>query len=385
MRYRNKIIDVYRGLAILSVVIVHTIQQTDSIIFRTGGYSSTRFSNFLALGKYGVELFFFISGFLLQQIYGSNSTQILNIRIYAMQRIFRIYPLWILFFLFEIVRFKISPRNNGNFANAISLTKGQSSIVHSPFVVTILTFTFLLFISASLWNSVPGGWSIQAEVFHYFLFLIIRKMTIKKIMIYYSALALLSIFFFEIFHEISSGSIAHSILAAYFRLNLYSTIFYFLLGVISCKLFFERNIANDLENVIDKNSNISWALIAFSLNLILPLAFGSNSQAVLFVFGMLLLGKVLLDIRFINSFLDKMGKYSYFIYFVHFRLLEILGGKSLSIERYIPKLLLGQADIFFSMLVIVISFSLLLAIPSWKLFEEPLLKFVRNRAKGDLK
>ena len=56
---RNLWIDVLRGLAILGVVLVHTMQTTNSLLV---GDRSVAFTYLIELGRYGVEVFFFISG-----------------------------------------------------------------------------------------------------------------------------------------------------------------------------------------------------------------------------------------------------------------------------------------------------------------------------------
>jgi peptidoglycan/LPS O-acetylase OafA/YrhL len=60
---------------------------------------------------------------------------------------------------------------------------GESNFLHSPAGVIVLTLSFTLFFSASLWNSViPGGWSIQAEVAHYILFPFIRRRSLNSVL-----------------------------------------------------------------------------------------------------------------------------------------------------------------------------------------------------------
>lgn len=69
---RNSYLDVLRGLAIVGVVSVHSIQYTELIIIEHSGPQSGTLTYFLSYGKYGVELFFFLSGFLLMSLYPLN-------------------------------------------------------------------------------------------------------------------------------------------------------------------------------------------------------------------------------------------------------------------------------------------------------------------------
>ena len=77
---RNPSLDILRGIAILAVVAVHVIANSNDVTYAiTGGkYMSEFFENTLNYGVYGVELFFFLSGWLLVSIYGINKNPTYN-------------------------------------------------------------------------------------------------------------------------------------------------------------------------------------------------------------------------------------------------------------------------------------------------------------------
>ncbi len=92
---RNPWIDILRGIAIFAVVAVHVIANSNDVTYSiTGGkYMSEFFENTLNYGVYGVELFFFLSGWLLVSIYGINKNQKFELGSYWKRRLARIMPL----------------------------------------------------------------------------------------------------------------------------------------------------------------------------------------------------------------------------------------------------------------------------------------------------
>lgn len=66
----NVQIDVLRGLAILGVLAAHVIVYTDLTLSKHGGTPSSEVNSVISAAKYGVEVFFFVSGYLMQALYG---------------------------------------------------------------------------------------------------------------------------------------------------------------------------------------------------------------------------------------------------------------------------------------------------------------------------
>ena len=366
---RNNWIDVLRGLAILGILSVHTIQITDVFSY---GDKSVAFTYVMGLGKYGVEVFFFISGWLLVSIYDIKGRNLG--KAYFARRLGRIYPLWLIFFCINLIILKI---------NGALFFGGQDLIdTHGITLITLLTLTFTLFISSALWNGViPGGWSIQAEVAHYLSFPLIRKTSLDlvlKISIGINAFTA-SVEFFKPKFEQYSLTLS-SILDAWIRLSFYSTSGYFLIGILSWIIF--SKITNGERN------NLSFSELGISHNtfiffcasmLIIPCPFGKQIEAIGYLSFMLLISIGILKNKMLSNFFRILGKYSYFIYFAHFIALNSINWVFKSNEFLFIKIL-PQQLLYLLILLYIMIFSLLFAIPSMKYIEKPIIK-IASRVK----
>lgn len=133
--YRLQYFDVARFLAIFGVIIVHVGQNS------LPGYV---FGDCYNLGRFGVQLFFVISGatvFLSFQKSQSYSKK--NVVVFYVKRFFRIVPLFVLMALLY------------------SLIDGNS------FVQSVLPWNG---INPYAYNNIEGGWSIWNEMYFYLIF-----------------------------------------------------------------------------------------------------------------------------------------------------------------------------------------------------------------------
>lgn len=89
---RIDFLDVLRGVAILSVLLVHVEQTAEYVLSKSPGSINGNITYVLSLGKYGVELFFTISGYLLYLIYYVNVRKKISVRGYFDKRVARILP-----------------------------------------------------------------------------------------------------------------------------------------------------------------------------------------------------------------------------------------------------------------------------------------------------
>ena len=131
---REELIDVLRGLAIAGVISVHVAQTT----LQGGGPAQNLFSKIFSLGRYGVELFFTVSGFLLFKLYGRSREKLS--KVYYLRRITRIYPLWILF-LFLNVALALILEKSGHETYLSNFENINTGVFYS----LILGVTFMLF------------------------------------------------------------------------------------------------------------------------------------------------------------------------------------------------------------------------------------------------
>jgi peptidoglycan/LPS O-acetylase OafA/YrhL len=365
---RNLWIDVLRGLAILGVVLVHTMQTTNSLLV---GDRSVAFTYLIELGRYGVDVFFFISGWLLASIYGLDGNNLG--KDYLFRRISRIYPLWVLFLCLNLLTWQI----NGN-AKVISEFAG-SRLDNSAalIVITIMALTFTLFLSGALWNVViPGGWSIQAEVAHYILFPLLRNKSPRLILQIATVVNILTalIVFFRSNLESQSDFLLY-IIDSWIRLGLYSTFGFFLIGIAG---FIFYAYYKESKVTLDHYLNCYNIFILYCLSiLIVPCPFGKQIEAVGYLFIMIIISIAIIQNKKLSYFFRILGKYSYFIYFMHFIALNIA---SWVVRNYIQLLidLKIQIILFTVILTFVLVFSIVLAIPSMKFIEQPFINIARK-------
>ena len=369
---RNHWLDILRGLAIFGVVSCHSIQLTDNIgLINTSSF----FSLFANLGKYGVEVFFFLSGWLLVSIYGFNGAALG--KSFLIKRIARIYPLWVAFLLLSLIRWQIT--DSGKINSPISLVNGNK-FLHSTGGIILLTLTFTLFVSNSLWNGVIfGGWSIQAEVVHYFIFSLIRNRNLNSILKICAVVNFVtSITYILRINMKSFPSPLLQILDAWLRLGIYSTFGYFLLGIISYQFYNEIKKLRVLSvslNVYNISPNI---FTVYCLSFLVVPCYGGNQFEAIGYLGITILASLsILQIQQLRYIFQFLGRYSYFIYFAHFYILMVVSW-TLRRTSFIKPETSSQQLVFMVIFVFSLIVSSLLAIPAWKYIEKPIIRMAHK-------
>jgi peptidoglycan/LPS O-acetylase OafA/YrhL len=357
--FRDFSLDRVRGIAIILVVIVHSNSYSLSLI------SAAETSNFLNVitsqGMYGVQLFFFLSGYLIEMLYGP--TKSFRAKKYLVRRLARLYPLWIVFLTFQYFLLKSFGLGGIPIAQA---SAGESSPLKNLIVIFILGLFFLFFISPALWNTIiPGAWSIQAEVMHYLLFVFLRKAKLIWLLI---MLICFNFMNSQLERQLTLNS-THAIQEIWFRIDLSSTFSFFVGGMLVFK-FRTRQIEWNLLN------SLVVSVFAISV-LIAPIPFGNSFPAVLTVFSGTLLSQLNFTFK-INSLLAIVGRYSYFLYFAHFYLL-IVFQKILSEIGYVQLNL--PAKHLFTFLILLL-FTLVggtaIGSISFKFLEKPFIQWSHN-------
>ena len=288
---KRKIIqlDVFRGLAALSVCAVH---------FNYDTY----FHKYFAQGLF-VQLFFALSGFVICYNYHNNINNLKDFRDFIIKRFKRLYPLHLFFliiFLFlEIIKYIFFIKYNLEFNNY-------------PFEINnlknfLLNF-FLLQHFADQYNFNGPSWSISVEMMLYVTFAIIIFINNK----YANYLSILYVIIFILFfNEIYGEDLS--------ILGYYSGLYSFLIGYLFCILYRKKKII--LNNIF---FNIFYFLILFSFMLeIFIFKFIQEKYIYSICFGIIFYLSCFIDSKSLlfrilfNRFFIFLGKISYSIYLSH--------------------------------------------------------------------
>jgi peptidoglycan/LPS O-acetylase OafA/YrhL len=311
---RNTWIDVVRGLAIFGVVAVHSAQAAHTISHIR---VESVFTQIAELGVYGVEVFFFISGWLLSSIYERDTSRTLRSYGYWPKRIARIYPLWVLFLIIAIL-WDLVPWNGHVFGWDLRWFAQVHPGIPGYLVAVVMMLTFTPWMSGTLWNNViPGGWSIQAEIASYTFFPFLRRVRLEIVIAVLLVINVVTMVL-ERAH-LAPGSPANWALNAWVRLDFYSTIFYFLVGVLAARLLRGApDLATIRARLLAIPARAAIIGIAYVTTVLyVPLWFGNNPTGIGLVAASLVVAALIERTRLIRWFFLVVGKYSYFIYFFH--------------------------------------------------------------------
>jgi len=351
------------------VVSVHSIQRTDVLIGQSD--LSGHFTYLITFGRYGVYLFFFLSGWLLASIYGLSGNKLGNP--YRVRRIARIYPLWVIFLVINITLSLLT--ETGGFHSALTAQETNLNVIYSFIGIIVLTLSFTLFISGSLWNTViAGGWSIQAEVAHYLLFPIMRNRSIASILRILTLVNLLTGLVVIARPKLgNSPEFLIQLIDAWLRLGLYSTLGFFVIGAFTLLIYRQINTAKSANKQL--NYEIPWfsAGIFIVSTLFIPCPFGSQIEAIVYVTIMILISFFIINSNILKKLFQNLGRYSYFIYFMHFLILDAITFFLKKIN-FVNSIIYSQQILFLLILSIALGVSTLASIPSMKYLERPIIK-----------
>jgi hypothetical protein len=320
-----------------------------------------------------------LSGYLIVKIYGIKPSEGFERRKYLLRRAGRIYPLWIVFFLFGILESVIT--GIGPWAEGQKNVSGSIPFFHIPIVVFLLTVTFTLFLDPGLWNAIiPGGWSIQAEVMHYLIYGYVRKLKLITIINVLS----LGIIALQLVHLISNRTSENNfVLDLLNRINLGSTLFFFCLGGVLFVATEGRDVYRS-EFLELRRAKLSTTLMftASVLVLVSSTTFGTNLKAFAFLLFSILIAKFFAAFLGFANLSYNIAKTSYFAYFAHFQILWLLNSisKHTNILSFLKN---GISHINQELFILLVWLTVTLICTlvgkiSMKYLEEPSQKFFRR-------
>ena len=363
------VIDVVRGLAILIVVMVHL---RNSISF-VGGFHGVPdwFMNviiFLGFGNSGVGLFFFISGFLLDFLYRKNFAP----KKYVVRRVGRIVPAWV---LWNIVAVLVAWAGlSWGFAGGNKLMEYVYGSAVAPtslhnIGMILLSVLFLGWLNYSVWNTfVPGGWSIQTEIYHYVLFPVFNKISLS--------LSLVLLFGMQVLMWFVSVTIGEHQIASAFLTSPY----WFMSGVLLSRVLRRVNDVSE-ENEIVKPVNILLFIAATGVTLMVRGPFVPQWVTMLVViFGLFFAFIIQRQKGLVSRIFKSIGTYSYGMYFNHFILVVPLGFVVVYLARLLPDSWYILGLIVYSIVGFILSLviSFFFAKIVYKFYEKPMLDKARK-------
>lgn len=364
-------LDALRATAIVGVIAAHTAQSLGDIQRGSGAEIDAWLLSFFNQGGYGVQVFFFLSGFLLAMLYGFSDLDVrvaVTARSFWVKRIFRIWPLWVLFFLLTVIRPVLFPESPGGWEGFITTNIGFGPANET--ILVALQLTFLVWLVPVVWGGViAGGWSIQAEMLHYAFFALFRKRKLETILGAWIFLAIPTIVIDKV---LSRVDLELGLLEGWRSQNFPGTALFFLAGCITY-LLSRQAVREKLSR-----ASVTLSVIALLSLALLPLNNVKSGQAlaaygfVVFAVG---ISYVLTKFRILEWPLGIVAKYSYFSYFFHFLALDYV--EWLYLNQVGMPILGGQIGVGLAIItltsVVTVASSLVGSL-SWKFFEGPLVR-----------
>jgi exopolysaccharide production protein ExoZ len=300
-RTRIQTLDFLRGIAILGVIAIHAVQS-----FATQyGWLDVLFTQ----GKYGVQLFFYVSAITMCHMWVLRSSESYPIKKFYIRRVLRIAPMFLLAIPVYLVAHGTAP------------SYWSPEGIHTRQI--LMTALFLHgFWPDSLNSVVPGGWSISIEMTFYLLFPFVITWFKDSASKYLYLAIVLYLFNALIFNDVVANLLtklyvtdSRSIVREFLHFNFINQCPIFLMG---CFLYFSMKT---------ESTKKYWFLIAAWLLIacLLKMKFGMGSFAFLLIYLSIGFG-VFLAVSLSASFkpFEAIGRRSYSMYLTHFLILDAL-------------------------------------------------------------
>jgi peptidoglycan/LPS O-acetylase OafA/YrhL len=363
-------LDRLRALAVLGVLVVHASQFSFANLKVTTNAEVAIFT-ILSAGRFGVEVFFLLSGFLLSYLYETGSYGKSN-KQYFTARFFRIWPLWILFTVIWAIIY------------SYPIQDSPIVSVNSEWIMigVVLSAFFLLWISPNHYDSFIGGaWSIQIEVIAYLIFALFRNKSIVTILTIAVLINLagLGLAFTGDLGELDA-------LSALRRLSFQTGFNFFVLGWLLARVYTRQRSLSERQNLSAGLLFQSFRFV-FSGNelllgvwmvsfLLTPAIYGNPVEAVGFVCLAIVVAQISSKNRLFARILEKTGKLSYFMFFMHFVVLHFANILIPVTDR--PDSLAWVLVFTFGFIAILYLACVFPAMASLKYFEKPVLSLAKK-------
>lgn len=312
-------LDRLRAIAILGVLVVHASQFSFANLDFQQGPEQAIFT-ILSAGRFGVGLFFLLSGFLLSYIYEPRISS-KSSREYFLARFLRIWPLWLFFTIVWAIVYALT----------LSDTTGKPVDLQWIFIGVLLSAFFALWLSPNHFENFLGGaWSIQIEVVSYLVFAWLRGKSASTILTVAIAINILGLVLAFI------GDLGGwGIFDALRRLGLQTGFNFFVLGWLLARVYVKQihqpnqSRTNPYLSVRESFASVlsgkEWLFGAWIASFIVsPAIYGNSIEAVGFVCLSALAAHITAKSRTLARLLEKTGKLSYFMFFMHFVILHLL-------------------------------------------------------------
>jgi peptidoglycan/LPS O-acetylase OafA/YrhL len=296
-------VDVIRAIAILMVMLVHTVHTLTGV--------SKLVMDISQYGQMGVQLFFVASAYTLCLSSVKRSGEKKPLISFFIRRFFRIAPLY---YLAILGYFLLEP--SIHILEKIRMSYSQYTVQS---IVTNILFIHGFVMSANN-NIVPGGWSIGTEIAFYALFPMLF-MLLRWLYRQYGIRSLYLLVGLSMFLNISfqwaigQFSATESINNKFFYFNIINQLPVFLLGM---NIFFHHQNKTRLRLSVPNQLKILGILTIVGIVLL------QTNQNWVFVFipfysgiSFILLLNILHDLKYSNSILERIGRVSYSMYIIH--------------------------------------------------------------------
>ena len=304
----NVAFDIYRGIAIIFIIILHS------------GVTTPNLNQFDFLFSYltrmntAMELFFVISGYLIYKSIHKLKNNQNKSKIFFLKRSAKILPLYYIFFLINYIVYFI-------FVNQFEGFEAFSLNTINPWDLNWNNFFIHLFLlqgfaPAYLSSFVDGSWSIVSEVYFYILmFFIFYKFLNNALNSYRGYLLMLTI------------SIYGYIVLNYMMPEEGQFIFYFILNNLP-SFFVGIIVYHIIHNDIIFDKIKKYSLEIFISGLILYFGFTKGNMYPLaynhiygIIWGVLIIGSYSylsnIKLNIITKTITKFGQQSYSLYYLH--------------------------------------------------------------------